>query len=147
MKGDPVPIQNHISRCCFASKCTEGGQVTGAAFQLRETEEYLSVNWLEYLQRTNRRDEIQEVRRVLNSKLKLTANAKIAVLNVGDILNHVCINSPDNRNLSVLHEPLEDDPVAKDPSHSGIYGFKIDDPLIADLIADMVQETYPARES
>jgi len=41
----------------------------------------------------------------------------------------------------MLHEPEEDD-----PSHSGIYGFQYDDRLIADLIAEMVQETYPARE-
>lgn len=141
MTGDPVPTQDHISRCCFASKCTEEGQVTGAAFQLREgIDKYLSVNWLEYLQQVNRQEEIQEVRRVLNSKLRLTANAKIAVLNVGDILNHVRTKSPDNRNLSVLHEPIEDD-----LSHSGIYGFKYDDPMIGDLIAEVVQETYPAK--
>ena len=141
MTGDPVPIHNHISRCCFASKCTEEGQVTGAAFQLREgVDKYLSVNWLEYLQQANRQEEIQEVRRVLNSKLRLTANAKIAVLNVGDILDHVRTNSPDNRNLNVLHEPIEDD-----PSHSGIYGFKYEDPMIGDLIAQVVQETYPAQ--
>jgi hypothetical protein len=146
MKGDPVPIENHISRYCSASRLTEEGQVTGTAFQLRETDEYLSVNWLEFLQQANRQDEIQEVRRVLNSKLTLTANAKIAVLNVGDILNHVRIMSPDTRNLSVLHEPIEDDSVVNDPSHSGIYGFRYDNHLIADLIVEVVQETYPARE-
>lgn len=141
MKGDPVPIENHISRYCSASRLTEEGQVTGTAFQLRETDEYLSVNWLEFLQQANRQDEIQEVRRVLNSKLTLTANAKIAVLNVGDILDHVQANTPDNRSLRVLHVPVE-----IDPSHSGIYGFKYDDPMIADLIAEVVQETYPSQD-
>lgn len=147
MKGDSIPIQNHISRCCFASKCTEDGKVTGAAFQLRETEKYLSVNWLEYLKLPNRHDEIQEIRRVLNSKLTLTANAKIAVLNVGDILSYVRDNTPDNRNLNVMHEPIEDEQEVYDPSHSGIYGFRFDDHMIADLIADVVQEIHPARES
>jgi len=147
MKGDPVPTQNHITRCCFASRCTEDGRVTGAAFQLREIDDYLSVNWLEYLQLSNRQDEIQEIRKVLNSKLTLTANAKIAVLNVGDILNHVSINTPDNRNLRVLHEPIEDEQEVYDPSHSGIYGFRFEDHMIADLMAEVVQETYPARDS
>ncbi len=141
MKDDPVPIHNHISRCCFASRCTEDGQVTGAAFLPREKDDYLSVNWLEYLQQANRQDEIQEVRRVLSLKLELTTNAKIAVLNVGDILDHVQANTPDNRSLRVLHVPVE-----IDPSHSGIYGFKYDDPMIADLIAEVVQETYPSQD-
>jgi len=141
MKDDPVPIHNHISRCCFASRCTEEGQVTGAAFQPRETDEYLSVNWLEYLQQTNRQEEIQEVRKILSLKLTLTPNAKIAVLNVGDILDHVQAKTPDNRSLKVLHVPEEND-----PSHSGIYGFTFDDPIIADLIAEVVQETHPSQE-
>ena len=73
--------------------------------------------------------------------MTLGVKAKIAVLNVGEIINYVRTKSPDARNLSVLHEPKEDD-----PSHSGIYGFRYDDHLIADLIAETVQEIYPARE-
>ena len=146
MTGDIVPTEDHISRYCSPLRCTEEGQVTGAAFQLREIDEYLSVNWLEYLQQAIWQEKIQEVRRVLNSKLRLTANAKIAVLNVGDIIDHVRTKSPDHRNLSVLHEPIEDDPSQEDDlSHSGIYGFKYEDPMIGDLIAEVVQETYPAK--
>jgi hypothetical protein len=119
--------------------CTENGQVTGTAFQLRQIEEYLSVNWLEFFRLADRQEEIREVRKVL--RLKLGAKAKIAVLNVGKTISYVRTQSPDARNLSMLHEPEEDD-----PSHSGIYGFQYDDHLIADLIAGIVQETYPARE-
>lgn len=139
MKGDPVPNKDHICRYCSATQCTEKGQVTGAAFQLRTIDENLSVNWLEFLRLANRQEQISEVRRVLS--LTLVAKAKIAVLNVGEILNYVRTQSPDSRNLSVLHNPEEDD-----PSHSAIYGFRYDDYLIADLIAEVVQATYPARE-
>ncbi len=139
MKGDPIPDQDHISRYCSAMHCTENGQVTGTAFQLRQIEECLSVNWLEFFHLADRQEEIREVRKVL--RLKLGAKAKIAVLNVGETIKYVRTQSPDARNLSMLHEPEEDD-----PSHSGIYGFQYDDHLIADLIAEMVQETYPARE-
>lgn len=138
MKGDPIPDQDHISRYCSAMHCTENGQVTGTAFQLRQIEDYLSVNWLEFFHLADRKEEIREVRKAL--RLKLGAKAKIAVLNVGKTISYVRTQSPDARNLSMLHEPEEDD-----PSHSGIYGFH-DDHLIADLIAEMVQETYPARE-
>jgi len=141
MKGDPVPDQDHICRYCSAFRCTENGQVTGTAFRPRQVDEYLSVNWLEFFHLADQQDEIREVRKVLSSKLTLGAKAKIAVLNVGKTIKYVRTKSPDARNLSVLHEPKEDD-----PSHSGIYRFQHDDHLIADLIAEMVQETYPARE-
>ena len=141
MKNDPVPDQDHISRYCSAIRCTETGDVTGAAFMLRSNERYLSVNWLEFLQLASREEEIREIRRVLRSHLTLRANAKIAVFKVDDVLNHVLNESPDSRNLSVLHEPVNGD-----PSHSGIYGMGIEDQLIADLIAEVILETYPAQE-
>jgi len=42
--------------------------------------------------------------------------------------------------LDILHEP---EPV--DPSHAGIFGLRPDDTLIAECIAQVVQETYPAK--
>jgi len=141
VKGDLLPDHDHISRYCSVTQCTEGEQVTGRAFQLRQIDNYLSANWLEFLQLYNRKNEIEEIRKVLSSKLSLGAKAKIAVLNVGKIIDYVCTKSPDARKLRVSHEPEEND-----PSHSGVYGYGYDDQLIADLIAEAVQEIYPARE-
>ena len=140
MKGDLLPEQNHISRYCSAIHCTEEGQVTGTAFQIRQSEDYLSVNWLEFLQLNDRQEEISEIRKILGSKLTLRAKAKIAVLNIGETTNFVRSQSPDARNLRFLHEPEEND-----SSHSGIYGYSYDEKLIAFLIAEVIQETYPAR--
>jgi hypothetical protein len=142
MKGDPVPDRDHISRYCSATRCTETGDVTGAAFMLRPNDRYLSVNWLEFLQLASREEEIREIRRVLSSQLTLGTYAKIAVLKVGDVRNRVLNESPDSRNLSVLHEPVDED----DPSHSGIYGMGVEDQLLADLIAEVILDTYPAQE-
>ena len=140
MKGEPLPEQDHISRYCSAIHCTENGKVTWTAFQLRQMEDYLSVNWLEYLRLNRRQEEVGKIRKILGSKLTLGAKAKIAVLNVGEIIDYVRSNSPDSRELRVLHEPQEDD-----PSHSGVYGYGYDDQLIPDLIAEKVQELYPAK--
>lgn len=139
MKGDLLPDQDHICRYCSATKFTENGLITGAAFQLRPSDKYLSVNWLEFFQLTDRQEQIREVRKVL--RLTLGAKARLAVLNVEAIVNFVHTQSPDARKLRVLHEPEEND-----PSHSGIYRFGYDDHLIADLIAETVQEFYPAIE-
>lgn len=140
MKGDLLPDQDHICRYCSATKFTENGLITGAAFQLRPVDKYLSVNWLEFFQLADRHEQIREVRKVL--RLKPGARAKLAVLNVEEIVNFVHTQSPDARKLRVLHEPIEND-----PSHSGIYGFGCDEHLIADLIAETVQETYPAKQT
>jgi hypothetical protein len=101
----------------------------------------LSVNWLEFLKLRSREEEISEIRRLLESKLTIAAFGRIAILNVGNTRRHVLNNTPDRRILTVLHEPEKND-----PSHSGIYGLKPDDMFIGELIAEQIEEVYPARE-
>jgi len=72
--------------------------------------------------------------------LRLGSRAKIAVLNAGQVIDYVRGQSPDRRRLQIFHEPEQNN-----PSHSGVYGFQHDDHLIADLIAEVIQETYPAK--
>jgi hypothetical protein len=145
MKGDAVPDSDHISRYCKGTQVNSDGTINGTAFRLRDTqhgpEQYLSVNWLEDLDKPNRPAEIDEIRRVLDTKLNITSSAKIAILGVGEMRRYVSEESEDGRLLQVLHEPE----VPLDPSHCGIYGLTLDDDLIADLISDVVQEIYPAR--
>lgn len=140
MKGDPVPDPDHVARYCGGVHINEDGSVNGAAFRLRPGEQSLSINWLEFLNLLTRDDEAREIRWVLSTKLRLGATAKIAVLNVGQLRGYVASESPDKRNLRILHEPEPDN-----PSHSGIFNLSPDDDLIADLVADIIQETYPVK--
>jgi hypothetical protein len=117
------------------------GQIQATAFMLRSDEESLSVNWLEFLNCSNRESEIAEIRNIYLTKFsKIGARAKIAVLNVGEVCEKVLRESPDRKNLEVLH-----DPAIYDPSHSGIYNLKQDDELIAELILETIRDIYPAR--
>ena len=88
MKRDQVPGLDHISRYCAGSQVKPDGNVSGTAFRIRERfgqpEQYLSVNWLEFLNKGNREAEIDEIRRILGTKLNVRSHAKIAVLNVGE---------------------------------------------------------------
>ena len=143
MKGEPVPDADHISRLCGGSQVKSDGTISGSAFLLRKRvpiESSLSVNWLEFLKKHDRNVEVNEIRKVLSKKLTLGSNARIAVLNVGEMRNHVQQNSEDKRVLRALHEPSDND-----PSHSGIYDLKLDDDLIADLIAQTIKESHPAK--
>lgn len=148
MKGDQVPNEDHIARYCGGSRVKEDGTISGEVFRLRvqsgQIEEYLSVNWLEFLNKENRVQEIAEIQKLLAAKfpLGIGPRARIAVLNVGEMRGYVHKNSDDRRTLRVLHEPKDND-----PSHSGIHGLKFEDVLIADLIAQKIKEIHPAKGS
>ena len=141
MKGDEIPDQDHIARYCRATQAP-GGEIQATAFFLREGEESLSVNWMEFLSCPNRESEIAQLRNIYFAKLnRVAAGAKIAVLKVGETRQKVLMESQDRRNLKVLHNPE-----VNDPSHTGIYNLKPDyQLLIAELILQTVLEAYPAH--
>jgi hypothetical protein len=141
MKGQVVPDSDHVARYCKAST-VEGGEVQATAFLLRDGEEYLSVNWLEDLNCSDRRSEIRALQDLYSRKLnRVGTAARIAILNVGAFRTKVAHESPDMRRLRVLHEPI----MPEDPSHAGIYDISSDDEIIAELIAQSVLEKHPAR--
>ncbi len=113
------------------------------AFQLRLNEEYLSVNWLEYFGPVPRSQQISALREVFLGKGRdLGATARFAVLNVGEMQDHVLQGTAGRTCLTVLHKPEPND-----PSHCGILGSIYgDDVGTAALIAEKVLETYQARE-
>ena len=140
MKGDKLPASDHIARLCMPKSCADG-EIQASAFILRKDELSLSVNWLEFLKCPTRESEIVAICEVYKKKFnRVPTNAKIAILNIDKTCSHVHDASEDNRILNILHEPEE-----KDPSHSGIFGMNQDDPLIAELICEMIQENYPAK--
>ncbi len=138
MSGDPVPDQDNISRYCKPKTLGKDGRPSRTSFMLRQDEDYLSVNWLEYFGDIGQEAQLDQIRRHIT--LSLAATGKFAILNVGRTLERVHTNS-DKQNVAVLHEPTPED-----RSHSGIHGYSYEDDLVADLIAEAVQETYPTRE-
>ena len=143
MKGEKIPDEHHVARYCGFTTLDEDRMVSASAFMLKKGESELSVNWLENLAKPDRQGEIATLRRVYSSKpkpLKVGAQAKIAVLNVGKTCRWVFERSPDRRKLSILH-----DPEVGDESHSGIYNLRFEeDDVIAEIIAQAVSEDYPA---
>jgi len=104
-----VPSSDHIARYCKPTTLTENGAPTGASFCLRPEETSLSVKWLEYLDNIDRGNALEQLRRVYAQKFKrISAEAKVAVLNAGEVITHV-YNECD-RLLSILHEPTDNDP-------------------------------------
>jgi hypothetical protein len=140
MPGPEIPGTDHVCRLCGETKCPDG-QPFGAAFMPRPDEPYISTNWLECTGAPSREDQLTVIRQHLTNKgRKLPTNGYLAVLHLQTVIDHVRSSAPDARMLTAHHEP---EPC--DPTHSGIYGYTADDQLIADLIAQVVQEVHKAK--
>ena len=137
MKGDPLPGKDHISRYC-SPKTAPDGQPTGASFMLRKGEEFLSINSMEHFGETDRKVQIAKIREHI--ELSLAKYGLFAILNVGRVIEH--IQRFGEKKLAILHEPTQGD-----PSHSGVQGYQHEDLLVAELIAEMVMEIYPSRQT
>lgn len=143
MKDKIIPDSDHVARLCNP-KTIEDGEIQASAFKLRPEEESLSVNWLEFFKLSNREKEITKIQGVYKRKLnRVSSNARIAVVNVGNARNKVLLESEDRRSLEFKRDPLKED-----PSHSGIYNLKPDDEMIAELILSVINQeyhVYPAK--
>ncbi|MCK5851156.1 MAG: hypothetical protein KAH23_09595 [Kiritimatiellae bacterium] len=135
-----IPDKDHVARFCRPMQVLEG-EVQATAFMLRSGENSLSVNWMDFFNHSNRENEIAELQLNYAKTFRVGKRAKIAVLNVGEVIEKVLIESHDNRKLKVLHDPINND-----LSHSGIYNLKEDDEMIAELILETVRDSYSARE-
>ena len=108
-----------------------------AAFELRERDTSLSVNWLEYFG-PERESSIQEIRQVI--QITLRPNGRFAILSVAAAKEAVVIgggSSPD----------VFSSPHLNDPSHASISGYTVDDFDVAVELKALVshQDVHPAR--
>lgn len=108
-----------------------------AAFELRERDTSLSVNWLEYFG-PERGPSIQEIRQAI--QITLRPNGRFAVLGVAAAKEAIIVgggSSPD----------VFSSPHSNDPSHASISGYTIDDFDVTVELRVLVshQDVHPAR--
>ena len=129
---------HHVARYCRPRDVRDDGAVSPAAFELRPGEAYLSTNWLEYFHDSDRQSQISGVRRALADKgFRIRPSAAFAVLNVGEATTACQTDLNGNIRFIALGE-------SHDPSHTGIFGYTMDDTNIAAVLAKMVREVHPA---
>jgi hypothetical protein len=133
MKGEQLSSEHHISRYCGGSHISEDGEIAPTAFYLRPDEPFLSVNCLELTNRNHRQSQLSEVCQRL--ELEIGRTAKVAILNVGQVCQHVKEES--DFEIRILHDPKD-----SDFSHSGIHDTVQDEIMIAALIAEKILDTY-----
>lgn len=103
-----------------------------AAFELRRHEDYLSVNWLEFLNATDLESAVGEVRTVFRRKgYRLKRSGRFAALEVGELKMAVAAITGTAR---VERRRLDDD-----ESHSGVFGYTADDFAVAVDVAALAR--------
>jgi hypothetical protein len=142
-KGANLPDDHHVMRYVPWSRLLrdEADNVIGflsQAFALRQDEESLSVNWLEYFggdRKSNIRDSALEFRR----NYKVGKKSAFGIANVKKIKD-TCIATAGVK-VRVVYEPSR-----KNPAHSGIRRLPVDDltlldALAADAFVELVQNS------
>ena len=137
MIGSELPEEDHVSRWCRKTH-VEDGFPSASAFELREMEETLSVNWLEYFG-LDRDVSIQRIREVI--QVSLDARDRFAVLRVSEIKEAILRQGT---SVSVTY-----DPQGSDPSHSLISWDNVDRTVVAARLAVLVKkkDVYPGLVS
>ena len=141
MANKSLPDEDHVSRYCKPSAIDRNGRPMASSFLLREGEEYLSVNWLEYLRQQDLPTALDLVRASFRTKgFGLARNGRFSVLKVGAI--KAAAAEAAGRTLHLTHLPSR-----LDKSHAGIFGYAPEDLAIAAELAGLVtsREVHPAQ--
>ena len=134
----PVPDEDHIARYCKPST-VECGMPTVGSFMRRESEEHLSVNWLERSGQRRRDDAVACIREILIRKgYGVRKGGRFAIVNVGSVKARV------GNGIRIDHLPED-----SDHTHSGIHGYAREDELeVATALSMLVAPTdvYPGLQ-
>ena len=135
---------HNVTRQCRKRDMEEDGTPSADAFLLREqkNELYLSTNWLEYFDPSDRRVQISGVIQSLKRKGRTVKRSEsFSVINVGAATIHCRRQCK----LTIVFRSLNE---INDPSHSGIYGYTKHNAKVALLLARLVSrsDVYHARD-
>ena len=114
MTGRNIPDADNVARYCSPRTVNEDNMPTLDAFKFRNGEEFLSVNWIELLVRSNVPEAVNMLRKILpDTGYNIKKNGRIAVLGIKAIkiaISEVACTP------QIKHDPKRDN-----PSHSAIY--------------------------
>ena len=134
MSDPPLPDGDHTSRYCKPTVIDDNGLPMTSAFELKNGENYLSTNWLEYFNERDLSSAVQCVRDAFCKKnYNLRPNGRFAVLNVSAA--KTAILEATGKTLYIDHLPLNDD-----QSHAGIFGYTANDLLVAVELKALVRD-------
>ena len=131
MQGQDIGENHHVLRYCKPSSIGEDGLPLSTAFELRDREDYLSVNWLEFFETQYLSQAVNSVREAFKKKnFNVKSKGGFISLRVDQIIEVIQHNS--HLPARIIHLPSKND-----PSHSGIYGIPPSHETISSQIAEL----------
>ena len=141
MSSLEIGEDHHVARYCKPSAIGDDGLPLATAFELRDGEDHLSVNWLEFFKTTDLFQAIDFVRQAFRKKkFRVSSNGKFIMLQVSSVKEVILRNS--DLPAKIIHLPEQND-----PSHSGVFGYTASDELISTEIAELAhaEDIHPGR--
>lgn len=124
--------RDHVARHCSPTQINKNGTPRPGAFQIKESEEFLSVSWIEYFGGASVADNMVGVREEVSKHRNIyRKNARFAVIDV-ESAERTIMSKCDK---ILLFKDLQENGY---PSHAGIYGYKTRDIGVAHTLAEMV---------
>jgi hypothetical protein len=130
-----LPPEHHVARHIrprLVQRDEETKEPVGVfpeAFQLRDGERDLSVNWLEHFS-GDRKQQLRQV--IAHSELQLKARDGFGVLQVG-VVSEVCQRH--GAKVRIIH-----DPTPKNPAHAGVHHYPRDSPALEATLANLASQ-------
>ena len=131
-----LPLEHHVVRYVPWARLRKDEEdnvigVLGAAFRLRNDEEFLSATWAEFFQTASRTESVAAaIRAIRASEVKVTTRSGFAIGNVGRVKD-VCLADRENYKVRIIHEPENDN-----KAHTALRGWPRDNDPLLDLIAE-----------
>ena len=133
MRHDLIDDEHHVSRYCSPITLDGNKRPMAIAFALKDNEESLSVNWIEYFKGLSTEQAIDRVRNAFRKKnYRIKPSGRFALLKVCEVKAVISDLGPSP--FKIKHLPEEND-----PSHSGIFGYTPSDELVTLAIKDLVR--------
>lgn len=117
----------------------DGNFIEPAAFRLRldKNEKGLSVNWVEYFKKTKPRDAVAPLLEIFTKK-----NRKVGGASIFAMLNVAQAKAAAAKYVSVAIVPKPED---DDASHAEIVGYEEYNDQVAEELANIILEKFPAK--
>jgi hypothetical protein len=138
-KTNSIIHEGVVARYCkYSTLDEETGRPTGAAFQRRQNEQYLSVYLLDFFSHIENESEqvgaVKNIMQVRGWQFRPNEKSLFATLNVVHASNHIRQEASELIQFRAANLP-----------HCGIF-HEADDLLISELLAECVESIYPTRE-
>ena len=136
-----LPAEDHVVRYVPWARLRKDEDdnvigVLGAAFRLRDDEEYLSATWAEYFAGSHA-DRVAAAIRVLRaSEMTVTARSGFAIGNVNSV-KETCLADRRRHKIRIIHEPEADN-----EAHTALRGWPRDNEDLLNLLAESVWSSF-----